>query len=438
MRRNEMIETLEDDPPIEEKIEFIQDRNERIKSLHKFQQEMNIMTNESWNDGILSICITFSEDLNDIMVSGPDSLINSNSNELKKLLDNARNGLLPEIMANYKLRDEFVTNAKDIFTAKCYVRTENHIKCTHQKYHNILNSIQLNQTKVNYQMKNLIETGCCQLCSLIYILDIVESMKMYTIQSDRTAIYFAVSIAYLHAAKFIFNQSNLWILMLQSIGIVMEQIHNEQEASVSTHLFNILSIAMIQIIQNIRLLRKFHWEIIILNADYSIKWFLFLKKQLSTGYYMKFEVGKKCVEAMFILFCFILYFTDYYGLSVWRNWNTIISECDFASTVSRAITALRKNEYLAKTVDYFRKYAQKSFIRKWKNMKCENERCGNKRIELKKLFKKCKSCQVARYCSKHCQKIDWNQNDHKRICIKLRQISKDKNFIEHFRLLSFV
>ena len=35
---------------------------------------------------------------------------------------------------------------------------------------------------------------------------------------------------------------------------------------------------------------------------------------------------------------------------------------------------------------------------------------------LKRKFYKCKMCNIAVYCSKHCQKVHWNLHDHKTEC----------------------
>ena len=54
---------------------------------------------------------------------------------------------------------------------------------------------------------------------------------------------------------------------------------------------------------------------------------------------------------------------------------------------------------------------------KKENMKCLWHECENKAYHLRsKRLYKCKRCRVARYCSKYCQKRDWNFGDHKQIC----------------------
>ncbi len=35
-------------------------------------------------------------------------------------------------------------------------------------------------------------------------------------------------------------------------------------------------------------------------------------------------------------------------------------------------------------------------------------------------MKKCKGCKLVFYCSKKCQKYDWNRFDHKKLCIEFK------------------
>ena len=65
---------------------------------------------------------------------------------------------------------------------------------------------------------------------------------------------------------------------------------------------------------------------------------------------------------------------------------------------------------------------KKIWKEKWMNTKCGNIKCNNKRIDVR--LYKCKRCKIIRYCSKHCQKVDWNRFGHKRDCGQLRKLSK--------------
>eukprot|EP01084_Bolivina_argentea_P077082 139757_1 len=58
---------------------------------------------------------------------------------------------------------------------------------------------------------------------------------------------------------------------------------------------------------------------------------------------------------------------------------------------------------------------------KWKYVTCQWYKCNNSKINLikrnkTKKWKKCSGCLLARYCSKKCQKLDWNKGFHKRLC----------------------
>ena len=46
------------------------------------------------------------------------------------------------------------------------------------------------------------------------------------------------------------------------------------------------------------------------------------------------------------------------------------------------------------------------------NRECDKEYEKNKEIE----FKRCKRCRMTFYCSKRCQKVDWNKYNHRKIC----------------------
>ena len=53
-----------------------------------------------------------------------------------------------------------------------------------------------------------------------------------------------------------------------------------------------------------------------------------------------------------------------------------------------------------------------------KKIKCGNATCN--KFNKKKDFKLCSNCETVYYCSKHCQKYDWNRFQHKLICQQIR------------------
>ena len=58
---------------------------------------------------------------------------------------------------------------------------------------------------------------------------------------------------------------------------------------------------------------------------------------------------------------------------------------------------------------------QNKIITQWKNLICQKI-CNRCHIRNKKL-KKCKQCRKVYYCSKKCQKLDWNIYCHNLSCV---------------------
>lgn len=47
---------------------------------------------------------------------------------------------------------------------------------------------------------------------------------------------------------------------------------------------------------------------------------------------------------------------------------------------------------------------------------CGWRECKKKEVDEDDAFKSCTECKIERYCSRRCQKKDWNEGDHKRLC----------------------
>ena len=71
------------------------------------------------------------------------------------------------------------------------------------------------------------------------------------------------------------------------------------------------------------------------------------------------------------------------------------------------------------------KLVQSRYKKMWKIkfqvMKCGNIKCDRIRKDVNKMYK-CKGCCLVRYCSKRCQKIDWNAYNHKTCCKQLSEM----------------
>ena len=55
----------------------------------------------------------------------------------------------------------------------------------------------------------------------------------------------------------------------------------------------------------------------------------------------------------------------------------------------------------------------------WNDIECQRSGCAKTKRDAKKCkedWYQCSRCKYARYCSKHCQKVDWNTGSHKKLC----------------------
>lgn len=88
-----------------------------------------------------------------------------------------------------------------------------------------------------------------------------------------------------------------------------------------------------------------------------------------------------------------------------------------------------------------KKYLKYAFY--YKHTQCQNKKCGKKYLKHKfdvdslpisqnglpemslkcvRKFYICKGCHLTFYCSRRCQKVDWNHFGHKRFCHQVREI----------------
>lgn len=54
-------------------------------------------------------------------------------------------------------------------------------------------------------------------------------------------------------------------------------------------------------------------------------------------------------------------------------------------------------------------------------MICDNRDCDRMYYDNKQIvFKRCKRCRMMKYCSRHCQKVDWNRHNHRLLCFQYK------------------
>ena len=69
-----------------------------------------------------------------------------------------------------------------------------------------------------------------------------------------------------------------------------------------------------------------------------------------------------------------------------------------------------------KFAKYLKMKGKKDKFLRLKSIECQWKYCTRKNDNNTDKFRKCKGCRLSRYCSKKCQKLDWNKGCHKQIC----------------------
>eukprot|EP01084_Bolivina_argentea_P279955 478682_1 len=354
-------------------------------------------------------------------------------------------------------------------------------KCLHYTYGSIENYFHfLSSKKLKTKTKQikrsitLCENGCCKQCSfdilnLINKLGILNQHNRYQLcafmgyksnkkwskavsmfnflypseHCDVFIAYFTVCLQHSHVANYIFNQSNLWLVLLHLIATKLIGLTKELDVLLNRMRYDticylskdqkrslhIVSSILVQIVHNIKLLKSKHFEIIALNKRCLGTFLSFVEIQSKIGMVIDNYAVRKCVSAILIFSCFTLYsVTDKTFKSAlqvngifdkFKENNTILHQ---AHNINPFLS-LKDKDWLQNVFNYFNGSAYDLFKFRWNNMECQNVYCRNKRLNTVN-FKKCKSCRVVRYCSRKCQKIDWSRNKHKEICMKIEKLKQ--------------
>eukprot|EP01084_Bolivina_argentea_P035136 65172_1 len=167
------------------------------------------------------------------------------------------------------------------------------------------------------------------------------------------------------------------------------------------------------------------------RIKYSDDW----KLELRNSY---LKIGSLCPISSHILI--ILYkYARKHGIN---NLKDYITETNFKFILLQ--NAFKRMDSVKDAVEelyLMHKYIVKSeYVKNISNIRCSNEKCNKqylkygatyqelyeskydtdyKHYATKKPWKKCKGCCMVYYCSRKCQKYDWNRFNHKTICKKL-------------------
>ena len=277
--------------------------------------------------------------------------------------------------------------------------------------------------------------------------------------------YFLNCLQYPGFAKFIFHQSNLWIHSFNVLNLSMKYLNQfcELDKGIQAIIylkaianpFQQTAIYLFQIIRNLALFNNNHWRDLLANNGYIYfeVWLNFVEKQLDFGLHLHYKFG------MEMMHCFVILITmglknmknDWcrnwrqdFGIKHMKKWlkkiekrfgdqingNTRYSHYYQTTKDGRRIIesliALRNDEDADKMYDAVWNLGKKVWDKKWMSMKCQNIGCTARRLD-GKLYK-CRKCKCVRFCSRYCQKVDWNRNGHKLYCKKLRKMTKQRKY----------
>eukprot|EP01084_Bolivina_argentea_P128168 226590_1 len=350
--------------------------------------------------------------------------------------------------------------------------------CTHNQYKSIAKFISKIDTlhklrnkstndheheKITQLIDKLIGKGYCKQCCLYIIVNISElcSFEGDTIFSMNhqkygtvhygyhsfsriatTQSYFVHCLSYPQIAMFIFNRSMLWIQVFNAVHYCMAEI-THQCKSVSKQHQNVvvdyekLLLLLCAVIKHILLWKKFHWKALLRRAFPYLKgWVLFIQKQIDCDVHLNIS-GLQCMAYLYIIIIISLHKmeTKWYRMS---NHKQSLHDAKSVDTLRETLKKIVHKNYfsghkllllcledkyqLDKSYKYFRHTIKLAHLIKRDEMQCQNIKCNMRRIDTKnaKLYR-CKNCNVVRYCSKRCQKYDWNKNDHKYYCNRLKE-----------------
>eukprot|EP01084_Bolivina_argentea_P063101 115263_1 len=229
-------------------------------------------------------------------------------------------------------------------------------------------------------------------------------------------------------ATLIFRQSDLFIKMFEyAFAGDRLQILHCRERFADIEYYQIGHTCLLQTITNASLMKPIHWKILACYFENVLK---AITAEFESGVYVTMYFGPIYMNCLFMFMVFMLKHTrknrNKRLLKLYdRKWRQILKETEDQSQIDVILEFLSINNNNNKLIHLFN--ALNSIIVEYDNMRWNEMKCFRCRVNrLNVSLMKCKSCKVIRYCSKKCQKIDWNQHNHRQQCKRFRQMKKKK------------
>eukprot|EP00483_Globobulimina_turgida_P008555 UN08573 len=127
---------------------------------------------------------------------------------------------------------------------------------------------------------------------------------------------------------------------------------------------------LLQLIRNIKFLKKYHWQSIVFYARYFCEWLHFVQKQLEYGLFVNYPFGVECMYCFLILIAFGLYYINEY------RWFAIMecknmSVCDWFANIKNTQNCISYNNF---NLEVFQVAAAFISLEKAKNVELLHEK----------------------------------------------------------------
>eukprot|EP01084_Bolivina_argentea_P150566 262929_1 len=324
------------------------------------------------------------------------------------------------------------------------------------------------------ELHQLFGTGNCNNCCiylLSHLFQITDKKVMdkagvwlwsidanYQPKNSWTLALITSIMQYPHLCDFVWNYSHVRVLLLNELVLSLKNLtiasQMERERLNDPELINhpdarfwigeidycSIALLQLQLMRNFKLIRKKEWYSIMVTSIYLKEWMVFVLEQLKLKIFFQTEFQR---FGNTVMMNFVYIITYAFGLLLkypkWRrilkktfkshhfdisNWFEQLEKLYITEKLKIKdpvhllvlcwLICLKNEQFVTMQFEEIYILSRDIFKVKWYEIECHNHLCVNRRFMVNKFYK-CKQCKVAIYCSKKCQKMDWN-NMHRINC----------------------